>query len=110
MRAFLTLFSAVLLSSAAQAGQDCEFLNASDLSEEDISIMVSVRPIQPTSTDTRLARETPLPLADHANDPRACYLLILTNKSGSEPVMKRVDCEAGEAITTSQTRQPGLAG
>jgi len=59
MRALTVLFLATVLTSSAQASQDCEFLNAYDLSEEDVSIMLSVRrPAQPVMTDTLLAKDT----------------------------------------------------
>lgn len=58
MRALTVLFLATVLTSSAQASEDCGFLNAYDLSEEDVSIMLSVRPAQPAKAETLLAQDT----------------------------------------------------
>jgi len=107
MRNLFTLFATVFLVSSAQASQDCEFLNADDLSPEDISIMFSVRPAQATPTSTRLTQEAHTPGLSKEKDQRICYLLIFSPQSGSEPVMKPVNCEA---ITTGKASDPAKAG
>jgi len=69
MRALSVLFLALVLTSSAQAAQDCEFLKAYDLSEEDVSIMLSVRPVRAATSENLLAQVTAPAESIYQGDP-----------------------------------------
>lgn len=117
MRTLTAIFLAAVLTSTAQAGEDCQFLNAHDLSEEDISIMLSVRPAQAALPDTRLAMQLPTPDSRAKDDVRVCLISMHISdpqrsvEAGWEPVIKQVNCETGKVMTpASQPRNKAVAG
>lgn len=117
MRTLTALFLAAVLTSSAQAEQDCEFMNAYDLSEEDVSIMLSVRPAQAVMPETQLAMPQPASESVAKEAVRACYQLVpntdpqLTVEAGWDIVFKKINCEAGEAITrTPRQQKPAVTG
>jgi hypothetical protein len=53
-------FATLLAAPLANAADDCQFLTAEDLSAEDVSIMVSVRPQPVVANPTRYAQKSPV--------------------------------------------------
>jgi hypothetical protein len=117
MRTLTAIFLAAVLTSTAQAGQECEFLNAYDLSEDDVSIMLSVRRSQAVMPDTQLAEQLPTPESRAKEAVRVCYQRVpntdpqLSVEAGWDPVIKEIHCETGEVITlTPRQQKPAVAG
>jgi hypothetical protein len=117
MRALTFLFLSTVLTSSAQAGQNCEFLNAYDLSEEDVSIMLSVRPARAVIPETQLAMPVPAFESGAKGAMRVCYLRVpntdpqLSVEAGWDPVIQKVNCETGEAVTgDSRYEKPAVTG
>lgn len=111
MRALTVLSLAVFLTSSALASDDCEFLNAYDLSEEDVSIMLSVRPARAFVPETELAM--PLPAIDSGAlaAVQICYQQVpntdpqLSVEAGWDPVIRKFNCKTGEAIPGNPKQQ-----
>jgi hypothetical protein len=103
MRAFITLVAASILVANAQANENCDH---EYLGSEDLAIMASVRPAQPAEQENQMGSKTPQ--ADHraGSAERICLLPVrsedpqLSPEAGWDPVMKRVNCQTGEAVTT----------
>lgn len=117
MRTLTAIFLAAVLTSTAQAGQECEFLNAYDLSEEDVSIMLSVRRTQAVTPDTQLAEQLPTPESLTKEAMRVCYQRVpntdpqLSVEAGWDPVIKKIHCETGEIISfTPPQQKPAVTG
>jgi hypothetical protein len=105
MRTFTALFLAAVLSSPVQAGDDCELLNAYDISEEDVSIILSVRRVQTDMPNTLLAKQLKSPEARTNESMQVCYLSVpntdpqLSVEAGWDPVFKKINCKTGEVIS-----------
>jgi len=116
MRTINALFLAAVLTSTAQAGDDCELLNAYDLSEEDVSIILSVRRTQTVMPDTLLAKQTPSPESRTKEAVQVCYLRVpntdpqLSVEAGWDPVIKKINCETGEVISLAPKQKSAVAG
>jgi len=116
MRTVTALFLAAVLTSSAQAGDDCALMNAYDLSEEDVSIILSVRRTQAVMPDTQLAKQLPSPESRAKEAVRVCYLRVpntdpqLSVEAGWDPVIKNIDCETGEVITLAPKQKSAVAG
>jgi len=116
MRTLTAFFLATVLTSSAQAGEDCELLNAYDLSEEDVSIILSVRRTQTVVPDTQLAKQLPSSESRAKEAVQVCYLRVLNTdpqlsvEAGWDPVIKQINCETGQAITLAPEQKPAVAG
>jgi hypothetical protein len=109
MRTFIPFVTAALLASTVlastvHAGQSCHYLNAYDLSEEDVSIMESIRPVR---AETVKHPVLPQPIKNASNTSsaaRVCLLTVPTTdpqlsiEAGWDPVVKKVNCETGEIL------------
>jgi len=116
MRKLIPFLTATILVSTVHAGQDCHYLNAHELSEEDISIMESVRPVRAGSIRHQLDLQPFETTPNKSSVERVCLRTIPTTdpqlsiEAGWDPVIKKVNCETGETLSGSQVQDAYQAG